>query len=93
VSVAGGLLTGSQFAEALAKAFGEPVIYQPVSPDMIRAAGFPGAEELGNMHAYFIAAEQDIADLVDESLLRRLNPRLQSFDAWLEVHKDDIPRG
>ena len=26
---------------------------------------------------------QDIVDLIDEDLLRELNPRIQSFDAWL----------
>jgi uncharacterized protein YbjT (DUF2867 family) len=92
VSVAGAVLTGSQYAEAMAKALGEPVTYQPVSPQAIRSSGFPGAEELANMYTYFIAAERDIVELVDDSLLHRLNPRLQSFDDWLHEHKDELRR-
>jgi uncharacterized protein YbjT (DUF2867 family) len=89
VSVAGSVLTGRQYAQALSAALGEPVTYQPVDPDAIRTAGFPGAEELANMLAYFITAEKDIVDLIDEDLLRRLNPQLQPFNAWLELRRLD----
>ncbi|MEV4579532.1 NmrA/HSCARG family protein [Nonomuraea jabiensis] len=92
VSVAGSVLTGAQYAAALSLALGEPVTYQAVSPDMIRAAGFPGAGEVGNMLQYLIAAAPDIAELIDFELLRELNPRLQSFDTWLATHRDTIPR-
>ncbi|GGL20788.1 nucleotide-diphosphate-sugar epimerase [Sphaerisporangium melleum] len=90
VSVAGSILTGAQYAEALTKALGEPVAYLPTGPDTVRAAGFPGAEEVANMLAYFVAAESDIARLVDEDLLHELNPRLQSFDTWLRGRPADL---
>ncbi|WP_326632663.1 NmrA/HSCARG family protein [Nonomuraea fuscirosea] len=86
VSVAGSLLTGEQYAAALSLALGEPVTYQSVSPDLIRAAGFPGAGEVGNMLQYLIAAAPDIAELIDYEQLRELNPSLQSFDTWLTTH-------
>ncbi|MFB9681898.1 NmrA/HSCARG family protein [Streptosporangium vulgare] len=91
VSVAGSVLTGDQYAAALGQALGEAVTYQPVGPDQIRAAGFPGAGEVGNMLQYLITAEQDIVDLIDGELLRELNPRLQSFDTWLATHRNTIP--
>ncbi|MEV4077308.1 NmrA/HSCARG family protein [Nonomuraea fuscirosea] len=86
VSVAGSLLTGEQYAAALSLALGEPVTYQSVSPDLIRAAGFPGAAEVGNMLQYLIAAAPDLAELIDYEQLRELNPSLQSFDTWLTTH-------
>lgn len=86
VSVAGSLLTGEQYAAALSLALGEPVTYQSVSPALIRAAGFPGAAEVGNMLQYLIAAAPDIAELIDYEQLRELNPSLQSFDTWLTTH-------
>jgi hypothetical protein len=90
VSVAGSVLTGRQYAQAFSAVLGEPVRYQPVSPDAIRASGLPGADERANMQAYFVAAEQDIVDLVDDELLRELNPAIESFDTWLAQHKDGL---
>lgn len=92
VSVAGSVLTGAQYAAALGRALGEPVTYQAVTPDQIRAAGFPGAGEVGNMLQYLSTAERDIVELIDGELLRELNPELQSFDTWLAAHRDAIPR-
>ncbi|MFI6294570.1 NmrA/HSCARG family protein [Nonomuraea sp. NPDC050790] len=92
VSVAGSTLTGAQYAEALTTALGEPVTYQPISPEAIRASGAPGAEEVANMLTYFAAAEQDLLGTIDDALLRRLNPGLLSFPAWLENHKEAFSR-
>jgi uncharacterized protein YbjT (DUF2867 family) len=92
VSVAGAVLTGAQYAAALGRALGEPVTYQAVGHDQIRAAGFPGAGEVGNMLQYLVTAEPDIVDLIDGELLRELNPQLQSFDTWLAAHRYANPR-
>jgi uncharacterized protein YbjT (DUF2867 family) len=91
VGIAGEHLTGEQMAAALTRALGQTVRYNDVPPDVYRGFGFPGADDLGNMfqfkrdfnEAYCAARPLDVA--------RRLNPALQTFDAWLAVHKDKIP--
>ena len=87
VSVAGNVLTGEQYAKAMSKVLGEPVIYQPLDPEVIRASAVPGADEVANMLAYFVAAEKDIVGLIDRPLLLELNPRLETFESWLDAHK------
>jgi uncharacterized protein YbjT (DUF2867 family) len=91
VGIAGEHLTGEQMAKALTQALGQHVRYDEVSPAMYRGFGFPGAEDLGNMfqfkrdfNDYFCSARS-----VHES--HRLNPALQSFEAWLARNRDRIP--
>jgi len=91
VGIAGGHLTGEEMAAALSRALGQKVRYNDVPPEVYRSLGFPGAEDLGNMfqfkrdfNEYFCGARN-----LDES--RDLNPSLQTFDQWLERHKDRIP--
>lgn len=93
VGIAGEHLSGAQMAEAMGKALGEPVHYNAVPFDAYRGFGFPGADDLGNMFQF----NHDFADYfcgarpLDQS--RDLNPRLQSFESWLEANKDRIPVG
>jgi uncharacterized protein YbjT (DUF2867 family) len=93
VGIAGEHLTGAQMAAALTRALGREVRYNEVTPELYRSFGFPGADDLANMFQfnrdfsdYFCAARN-----VDES--RRLNPSLQSFEAWLERNAQRIPIG
>jgi uncharacterized protein YbjT (DUF2867 family) len=92
VSVAGDVLTGQQFANAFSEVLGELVAYQPLPPEVIRGSGSPRADEVANMQMYFVAAEKDIVDLIDSSLLRDLNPQLEAFETWLDSHKDALSR-
>ena len=91
VGIAGEHLTGAQMAAAFTKALGREVAYNAISPEVYRAFGFPGAEDLGNMFQF----NRDFADYfcgarsVDFS--RSLNPGLQSFDSWLARNKGRIP--
>jgi uncharacterized protein YbjT (DUF2867 family) len=91
VGIAGEHLTGQEMASALSRALGREVVYNPVTPEAYRSFGFPGADDLGNMfqfkrdfNEYYRAARS-----IDFS--RELNPELQSFEAWLARHKDQIP--
>jgi uncharacterized protein YbjT (DUF2867 family) len=93
VGIAGEHLSGQQMADALGRALGREVRYNEVTPELYRSFGFPGADDLANMFQfnrdfsdYFCAARN-----IDES--RRLNPALQSFDAWLERNAQRIPLG
>jgi len=93
VGIAGEHLTGAEMAEAMGKALGEPVRYNPVPFDVYRNFGFPGADDMGNMFQF----NHDFAEYfcgarpLDRS--RALNPKLQSFESWLAANKDKIPVG
>jgi uncharacterized protein YbjT (DUF2867 family) len=91
VGVAGAHLTGAQMAAALTRALGREVRYNDVPPDVYRAFGFPGAEDLGNMFQF----NRDFADAFcaarSVEVSRSLNPELQTFDQWLAPNKGRIP--
>ncbi len=91
VGIAGEHLTGAQMAEALAKAFGEEVIYNAVSFEAYRKFGFPGADDLGNMFQFKHDFEQIFCGARSLEVSRMLNPSLQTFQQWLALNKDRIP--
>jgi uncharacterized protein YbjT (DUF2867 family) len=91
VGIAGEQLTGAEMAAKLGKALGREVRYNDVPPEVYRGFGFPGADDLGNMFQF----KRDFNDVFcgarDVEGARRLNPALQTLDAWLAQHKDQIP--
>ncbi|MFD5752511.1 NmrA/HSCARG family protein [Streptomyces sp. NPDC127033] len=87
VSIAGEHLTGADLAAALTRALGEEVTYVPVPFEALRAQEWPGAEESANMFQYYAEVPEFIA-VRDLDFVRGLNPALQTFDQWLEEHKD-----
>lgn len=91
VSIAGDHLTGAQYAAALSEALGEEVLYRPYGWDQYRCLGFPGAVEFGNMFQYYAENSTRFTGDRDLTLVRELNPQLQSFRDWLTVHKLEIP--
>ena len=91
VGIAGEHLTGAQMAAALAKALGQEVRYNAVTPEAYRGFGFPGAEDLGNMFQYKRDFESEFCGARNLALSRSLNPALQTFDAWLAANKSRIP--
>jgi uncharacterized protein YbjT (DUF2867 family) len=91
VSIAGDILTGDGYAEALTAALGEPVVYRPLTFDQFRAQGFPSAIEMGNMFQYYAEDAAAFTGARDLDRVRELNPRLQSFPDWLARHRDEIP--
>ena len=84
VGIAGGHLTGWQMAEAMSKALGREVVYNAVPFDVYRGFGFPGAEDLGNMFQFKRDFEKDFCGARNPDVARSLNPKLQTFDQWLE---------
>jgi uncharacterized protein YbjT (DUF2867 family) len=88
VSIAGEHLTGAEYAAAFTALLGEPVHYYPVPYDGFRAAGFPGAEELGNMFQYYAEFDDEFTGRRDLDAVRGLNPELQTFKEWLAANKD-----
>jgi uncharacterized protein YbjT (DUF2867 family) len=91
VGIAGEHLTGAQMARSLSKALGQDVRYNDVPPEVYRSFGFPGAEDLGNMFQFKRDFERDFCKARDIDFARKLNPDLQTFDAWLAKNKERIP--
>jgi uncharacterized protein YbjT (DUF2867 family) len=91
VGIAGEHLTGAQMAAALGKALGQEVRYNAVTPETYRSFGFPGADDLGNMFQFKRDFEKDFCGARPIDATRALNPKLQSFEAWLARNKDRIP--
>lgn len=91
VGIAGELLTGDQMAAAMTEALGREVYYNPISPEAFRHAGFPGAEDLGNMFQFYQEFEDHFSATRDTELARKLNPSLQTFRQWLTSNADKIP--
>ncbi|MFI5729253.1 NmrA/HSCARG family protein [Kribbella sp. NPDC051587] len=90
VSIAGDHLTGVQLAAALTNTLGEEVTYQPYTWDEYRALGFPMAVEIANMFQYYAENADQFTGDRDLAAVRDLNPRLQSFKMWLDLHKDEL---
>jgi uncharacterized protein YbjT (DUF2867 family) len=91
IGIAGGHLTGAQFASDFSRALGREVRYNDVPPEVYRSFPFPGADDMGNMFQFKRDFEPDYVGARSLEVSRRLNPELQSFDAWLESNKSKIP--
>jgi hypothetical protein len=78
-------------AAALSRALGEEVRYNEVTPEVYRGFGFPGADDLGNMFQFYRDFDEYFLGARDVGFTRSLNPELQSFEQWLQRHKDEIP--
>jgi uncharacterized protein YbjT (DUF2867 family) len=91
IGIAGGHLTGGQMATALTRALGKEIRYNAVTPEVYRGLGFPGADDLGNMFQFKRDFNDYYRGIRDVDFARSLNPELQSFEQWLDQHKDQIP--
>jgi len=91
VGIAGDHLTGAGMAAMLAKALGEEVRYNAVSPAVYRGFGFPGAEDLGNMFQFNRDFESIFCGARSLVFSRALNPSMQTFESWLAENGGRIP--
>jgi uncharacterized protein YbjT (DUF2867 family) len=93
IGVASEHLTIEQMGAQLSQTLGiGPIAYHAVSPDTYRSYGFPGADEMGNMFQVYRDFEKEVNSARDTALTRQLYPGLQTFEQFLERHKDEIPR-
>jgi uncharacterized protein YbjT (DUF2867 family) len=90
VSIAGDHLTGDEYAAALSNLLGEPVEYQPHTWDDFRGFAFPLAVEIANMFQYYAEDSARFTGDRDLTLVRDLNPDLQSFTDWLKIHETEV---
>jgi uncharacterized protein YbjT (DUF2867 family) len=91
IGAAGEHLTGSEMAVAMSRALGETVRYSPVTPEVYRSFGFPGADDLGNMFQFYDEFEEVCNEVRDVARSRQLAPGLKTFDQWLALHAREIP--
>lgn len=90
VGLAGAHATGEEVAALFTRTLGEPVEYRPDTPAQVRAAGFPGAEDIGNMFQFYAEASDSFVTHRDLGRVRAVNPRLQPLEDWLAAHRDGI---
>jgi len=93
VGIAGEHLTGGQMAHSMTRVLGQEVRYNEVSPETYRGFGFPGADDLGNMFQFNRDFNEDFRRPRSLEGSRALNPRLQTFERWLEANRSRIPLG
>lgn len=91
VGIVGEKLNGNEMAVKLSKALDKNVLFNPVSPEVYRNLGFPGAEDLGNMFQFKRDFNDDFNGIRNEVFSKELNPELQNFDKWLSVNASRIP--
>ncbi len=91
VGIVGESLTGAQMAEGLARALGQPVRYNAVTPAQFRGFGFPGADDLGNMFQFKQEFAREFGAPRDAAGTRALDPALQTYAQWLHAHAAEIP--
>jgi uncharacterized protein YbjT (DUF2867 family) len=90
VGIAGEHLTVKQMAEAFTHILGQEVVYNPVTPEVYRSFGFPGADDMGNMFQFKHDFEKEYCQSRDLILSRNLNPSLLTFEKWLVQKKNAI---
>jgi len=93
VGIAGDHVSGADMAAAFSKALGKKVVYHAMEPAAYRALGFPGADDLGNMFQFYRDFNDDFVAARSVEKSRKLNPRLQSFQQWLDANAKQIPLG
>lgn len=87
VSIAGEHLTGKEMADIFTEILGKKVQYHAVDPEVYRSFDFPGADDLGNMFQFKAEFNEDFCRVRDIGETQKLNPNLQDFRQWLQVHK------
>jgi len=91
VGIAGDHVSGKDMAAAFSKALGRKVAYNDMEPAAYRALGFPGADDLGNMFQFYRDFNEDFVAARPVEKAKRLNPKIASFQQWLDAHAKEIP--
>jgi uncharacterized protein YbjT (DUF2867 family) len=91
VAISGEQPTGKEMSEKMTRALGRDVLYQDVQPEVYRAFGFPGADDLGNMFQFKRDFNDAFCTPRDPKIARSINPELQNLDTWLAENKSKIP--
>jgi uncharacterized protein YbjT (DUF2867 family) len=88
VGIAGDSLPVSEIAQIMTEVLNRPVTYVPIPLESFRGLGFPGADDVANMYAYYVLDAEGFANRRKYDGIR-----FQSFRDWLEAHKDEVIQG
>ncbi|MDH3261287.1 MAG: NmrA/HSCARG family protein [Acidimicrobiia bacterium] len=88
IGIAGEHLRIAEMAATLTAVLGEEVKYVDIPADVFRSFGFPGADDAGNMFQFKHDFEDYYVGARDLSVVRSLNPDLQTFESWARANKD-----
>lgn len=86
--VVGDDLPPAEYAGAMSRVSGRPVRYGHIPREVFAGFGFPGAEDLANMFEFYRTRVPDRQEDLVRS--RELYPEMQSFEAWLERHRESF---
>jgi len=75
-----------EYVKIWSDVIGKPARYQAITPEVFASFGFPGAEELGHMFAYFNEYGLFPADW-DASSGKKAYPKLRTWKEWLQAGK------
>lgn len=87
VGIVGEDLTGAEMAAGFSDLLGQEVRYNDVPPDVYRAFGFPGADDLGNMFQFKRDFNEYFCGARSIAFSKSVNPELQDFKTWLKNNK------
>jgi uncharacterized protein YbjT (DUF2867 family) len=91
IGIYGEALTIEEMGQKLSSTMGiGPIHYHAAEADEYRAYGFPGADEMGNMFQVYRDFDKESLAARSSETARSLNPKLQTFDQFLEQHKEQI---
>ena len=88
VGIAGDHLTGDECASVFSKVLRKEVVYEAVDVQAYRASGGAGGQDMAAMFLFYSTFEGPFVAARDVGVARKLNPELQSFEAWLTEHAD-----
>ena len=91
VGIFGESLTMAEMAEKLSKGTGlGPIRYHAVEPDEFRSPNMKETDEMGNMFQVFRDFHPQFKAKRSDEVARKLNPKMQTFDAWVANHRDEL---
>ena len=84
IGIAGDRKTVDEYAAIISKVTGKTVKYNQVPVEVFASFPFPGADDLAYMFDFFARGNHN----QDQTLTKRLNPNVLSFEEWAGRNKD-----
>jgi uncharacterized protein YbjT (DUF2867 family) len=92
IGIAGEHLTGEEMATVISRITGKKVTYTSPTCAVYARQGFPGADDMANMfHFYQDYSDQFMAHR-DIDATKKLHPKLQSFETFVNNHKAEFDK-
>lgn len=76
------------YADTMSKVLGTKTVYDYIPREVFASFGFPGAQEMANMFDFQRRFVPQRKTDMQESY--EINPQMQSFEKWLQNHKDSF---